>query len=400
VRSGRIAGFSPIGAGYRYGDPCYNRADFAQPFQCANDLHRPSGARLSKQLFPPCRVFRRELAASDVLMPPQTPEHVGDSTLLGPATGCKLTIWFSQPLSVRPICFKNQSQLSLLYWSSSRYHYCLFHILDPDSACVIFTRRQGPRCAAITESTGWTRAVTRIGPYQLANPVIILAPMAWRHRPALSHQLCRRLACGPGGLGNGHQRCALMDIARNFAQRLASLPEATRSVRRSPGATPQMMAQAARHERTLGARYRYHYGSSRRKGSGNKAAGSALSATKKLDAEIPRRRVNAVQPASHAEDPYRLVCAEPAQRLQILPESRGKLAFRPFAVHWPHPQSALYREPNTDSIAEIKQAIGTLPVFLPIGGYRFPAEKALAVLKHTGAMPHDGRVAQGEPGSQ
>mgnify|MGYP003631064413 FL=1 len=234
------------------------------------------------------------------------------------------------------------------------------------------------------------QAVTRIGPYQLANPVI-LAPMAGVTDLPF-RQLCRRL-----GAGLVVSEMVTSDVrlwnSRKSRQRLDHTGEGEPRSVQIAGGDAQMMAEAARMNEQLGAQIiDINMGCPAKKVC-NKAAGSALMRDEKLVAEILDAVVNAVSL------PVTLKIrtgwgAEQRNGLQIarIAEQAGIQAL---AVHGRTRNQLYTGDAEYDSIAEIKQAIG-IPVFA--NGDIDSPQKALAVLKHTGAdAVMIGRAAQGRP---
>ncbi|MEH6499911.1 MAG: tRNA dihydrouridine synthase DusB [Pseudoalteromonas distincta] len=232
--------------------------------------------------------------------------------------------------------------------------------------------------------------MTRIGPYQLANPVI-LAPMAGVTDLPF-RQLCRRL-----GAGLVVSEMVTSDVrlwnSRKSRQRLDHTGEGEPRSVQIAGGDAQMMAEAARMNEQLGAQIiDINMGCPAKKVC-NKAAGSALMRDEKLVAEILDAVVNAVSL------PVTLKirtgwCAEQRNGLQIarIAEQAGIQAL---AVHGRTRNQLYTGDAEYDSIAEIKQAIG-IPVFA--NGDIDSPQKALAVLKHTGAdAVMIGRAAQGRP---
>lgn len=234
------------------------------------------------------------------------------------------------------------------------------------------------------------QAVTRIGNYQLASPVI-LAPMAGVTDLPF-RQLCRRL-----GAGLVVSEMVTSDVrlwnSRKSRQRLDHTGESEPRSVQIAGGDAEMMAEAARMNEQLGAQIiDINMGCPAKKVC-NKAAGSALMRDEKLVSEILEAVVNAVNL------PVTLKirtgwCAEQRNGLQIarIAEASGIQAL---AVHG-RTRTQLYTgEAEYDSIAAIKQAIG-IPVFA--NGDIDSPQKALAVLQHTGAdAVMIGRAAQGRP---
>ncbi|WOD12267.1 tRNA dihydrouridine synthase DusB [Pseudomonas sp. NyZ704] len=234
------------------------------------------------------------------------------------------------------------------------------------------------------------QAVTRIGTYQLASPVI-LAPMAGVTDLPF-RQLCRRL-----GAGLVVSEMVTSDVrlwnSRKSRQRLDHTGESEPRSVQIAGGDAEMMAEAARMNEQLGAQIiDINMGCPAKKVC-NKAAGSALMRDEKLVGEILEAVVNAVNL------PVTLKirtgwCAEKRNGLQIarIAEASGIQAL---AVHG-RTRTQLYTgEAEYDSIAAIKQAIG-IPVFA--NGDIDSPQKALAVLQHTGAdAVMIGRAAQGRP---
>lgn len=234
------------------------------------------------------------------------------------------------------------------------------------------------------------QAVTRIGNYQLASPVI-LAPMAGVTDLPF-RQLCRRL-----GAGLVVSEMVTSDVrlwnSRKSRQRLDHTGESEPRSVQIAGGDADMMAEAARMNEQLGAQIiDINMGCPAKKVC-NKAAGSALMRDEKLVAEILEAVVNAV------DLPVTLKirtgwCEQQRNGLQIakIAEASGIQAL---AVHG-RTRTQLYTgEAEYDSIAAIKQAIG-IPVFA--NGDIDSPQKALAVLRHTGAdAVMIGRAAQGRP---
>ncbi|WP_022961347.1 tRNA dihydrouridine synthase DusB [Halopseudomonas pelagia] len=234
------------------------------------------------------------------------------------------------------------------------------------------------------------QAVTRIGPYQLANPVI-LAPMAGVTDLPF-RQLCRRL-----GAGLVVSEMVTSDVrlwnSRKSRQRLDHTGESEPRSVQIAGADAEMMAEAARMNEQLGAQIiDINMGCPAKKVC-NKAAGSALMRDEKLVGEILEAVVKAVNL------PVTLKirtgwCEQQRNGLQIakIAEAAGIQAL---AVHG-RTRTQLYTgHAEYDSIAAIKQAID-IPVFA--NGDIDSPQKALAVLKHTGAdAVMIGRAAQGRP---
>ncbi|PCC97661.1 tRNA dihydrouridine synthase DusB [Halopseudomonas pelagia] len=234
------------------------------------------------------------------------------------------------------------------------------------------------------------QAVTRIGTYQLASPVI-LAPMAGVTDLPF-RQLCRRL-----GAGLVVSEMVTSDVrlwnSRKSRQRLDHTGESEPRSVQIAGGDAEMMAEAARMNEQLGAQIiDINMGCPAKKVC-NKAAGSALMRDEKLVGEILEAVVNAVNL------PVTLKirtgwCAEQRNGLQIarIAEASGIQAL---AVHG-RTRTQLYTgAAEYDSIAAIKQAIG-IPVFA--NGDIDSPQKALAVLQHTGAdAVMIGRAAQGRP---
>ncbi|WP_339843299.1 tRNA dihydrouridine synthase DusB [uncultured Halopseudomonas sp.] len=234
------------------------------------------------------------------------------------------------------------------------------------------------------------QSVIRIGPYQLANQVI-LAPMAGVTDLPF-RQLCRKL-----GAGLVVSEMVTSDIrlwnSRKSRNRLDhSGEDEPRSVQIA-GGEPLMMAEAARMNQQLGAQIiDINMGCPAKKVC-NKAAGSALMRDEKLVAEILEAVVGAV------DLPVTLKirtgwCSESRNGLNIarIAEESGIQAL---AVHG-RTRNQLYTGcAEYDTIAAIKQQAG-IPIFAN-GDINSP-EKALAVLRHTGAdAVMIGRAAQGRP---
>tara|TARA_R110000824_G_scaffold37545_6_gene115242 strand:+ start:10160 stop:11095 length:936 start_codon:yes stop_codon:yes gene_type:complete len=205
-------------------------------------------------------------------------------------------------------------------------------------------------------------------------------------------QLCRRL-----GAGLVVSEMVTSDVrlwnSRKSRQRLDHTGEGEPRSVQIAGGDAQMMAEAARMNEQLGAQIiDINMGCPAKKVC-NKAAGSALMRDEKLVAEILDAVVNAVSL------PVTLKirtgwCAEQRNGLQIarIAEQAGIQAL---AVHGRTRNQLYTGDAEYDSIAEIKQAIG-IPVFA--NGDIDSPQKALAVLKHTGAdAVMIGRAAQGRP---
>ena len=234
------------------------------------------------------------------------------------------------------------------------------------------------------------QAVTRIGPYQLANPVI-LAPMAGVTDLPF-RRLCRRL-----GAGLVVSEMVTSDVrlwnSRKSRQRLDHTGESEPRSVQIAGGDAEMMAEAARMNEQLGAQIiDINMGCPAKKVC-NKAAGSALMRDEKLVAEILEAVVGAVSL------PVTLKirtgwCAERRNGLQIarIAEQSGIQAL---AVHG-RTRTQLYTgEAEYDTIAAIKKAI-SIPVFA--NGDIDSPHKAQSVLRHTGAdAVMIGRAAQGRP---
>lgn len=234
------------------------------------------------------------------------------------------------------------------------------------------------------------QAVTRIGTYQLASPVI-LAPMAGVTDLPF-RRLCRRL-----GAGLVVSEMVTSDVrlwnSRKSRQRLDHTGESEPRSVQIAGGDADMMAEAARMNEQLGAQIiDINMGCPAKKVC-NKAAGSALMRDEKLVGEILEAVVNAVNL------PVTLKirtgwCEQQRNGLQIarIAEDSGIQAL---AVHG-RTRTQLYTgNAEYDSIAAIKQAIG-IPVFA--NGDIDSPQKALAVLQHTGAdAVMIGRAAQGRP---
>ncbi|MFN3581588.1 MAG: tRNA dihydrouridine synthase DusB [Pseudomonas sp.] len=233
-------------------------------------------------------------------------------------------------------------------------------------------------------------AVTRIGPYTLANRVI-LAPMAGVTDLPF-RRLCRRL-----GAGLVVSEMVTADTrlwnSRKSRQRLDHTGENEPRSVQIAGGDALMMADAARCNEQLGAQIiDINMGCPAKKVC-NKAAGSALMRDEKLVAEI----LEAVVAAVNLPVTLKIRtgwCAEQRNGLQIarIAEQSGIQAL---AVHG-RTRTQLYTgSAEYDSIALIKQNL-TIPVFA--NGDIDSPEKAKAVLDYTGAdAVMIGRAAQGKP---
>ncbi|HDZ57003.1 MAG TPA: tRNA dihydrouridine synthase DusB [Pseudomonas xinjiangensis] len=233
-------------------------------------------------------------------------------------------------------------------------------------------------------------AVISIGPYQLANRVI-LAPMAGvTDRPF--RQLCRRLGAGLVVSEMVTSDTSLWNT-RKSRQRLDHSGEVEPKSIQIAGGDPQMMAEAARMNEDLGAQIiDINMGCPAKKVC-NKAAGSALLRDEILVAEILEAVVSAVSlPVTlkirtgwHPDNRNGLQIARIAEQSGI----------QALAVHG-RTRADLYKgEAEYDTIAAIKQAI-SIPVFAN-GDIDSPT-KARQVLEHTGAdAVMIGRAAQGRP---
>ncbi|GGD00256.1 tRNA dihydrouridine synthase DusB [Halopseudomonas salina] len=234
------------------------------------------------------------------------------------------------------------------------------------------------------------QSVIRIGPYQLANQVI-LAPMAGVTDLPF-RQLCRKL-----GAGLVVSEMVTSDVrlwnSRKSRNRLDhSGEDEPRSVQIA-GSEPLMMAEAARMNQQLGAQIiDINMGCPAKKVC-NKAAGSALMRDEKLVAEILEAVVEAV------DMPVTLKirtgwCTQSRNGLNIarIAEESGIQAL---AVHG-RTRNQLYTGcAEYDTIAAIKQQAG-IPIFA--NGDIDSPQKALQVLRHTGAdAVMIGRAAQGRP---
>lgn len=232
--------------------------------------------------------------------------------------------------------------------------------------------------------------VIRIGPYPLANKVI-LAPMAGVTDLPF-RQLCRKL-----GAGLVVSEMVTSDVrlwnSRKSRSRLDHTGEQEPRSVQIAGGDPQMMAEAARMNEQLGAQIiDINMGCPAKKVC-NKAAGSALMRDERLVADILAAVVSAVNL------PVTLKirtgwCDEQRNGLTIarIAEDSGIQAL---AVHG-RTRTQLYTgHAEYDTIAEIKQQAG-IPVFA--NGDIDSPQKARAVLEHTGAdAVMIGRAAQGRP---
>ncbi|WP_372240212.1 tRNA dihydrouridine synthase DusB [Pseudomonas sp. gcc21] len=229
-----------------------------------------------------------------------------------------------------------------------------------------------------------------IGPYQLANRVI-LAPMAGvTDRPF--RQLCRRLGAGLVVSEMVTSDTRLWN-SRKSRQRLDHAGEAEPRSVQIAGGDPEMMADAARQNEQMGAQILDINMGCPAKKVCNKAAGSALLRDERLVADILEAVVGAVS------IPVTLKIRtgwHPDHRNGVeiarIAEQSGICAL---AVHG-RTRSDLYRgEAEYDTIAAIKQAI-SIPVFAN-GDIDSPV-KARQVLDYTGAdAVMIGRAAQGRP---
>ncbi len=229
-----------------------------------------------------------------------------------------------------------------------------------------------------------------IGPYQLANRVI-LAPMAGvTDRPF--RQLCRRLGAGLVVSEMVTSDTRLWNT-RKSRQRLDHAGEAEPRSVQIAGGDPQMMAEAARMNQALGAQILDINMGCPAKKVCNKAAGSALLQDEALVAEILDTVVRAVDiPVTlkirtgwHPDHRNGVVIARIAEQAGI----------QALAVHG-RTRSDLYQgHAEYDTIAAIKQAV-SIPIFA--NGDIDSPEKARQVLEHTGAdAVMIGRAAQGRP---
>lgn len=234
------------------------------------------------------------------------------------------------------------------------------------------------------------QSVIRIGPYQLANQVI-LAPMAGVTDLPF-RQLCRKL-----GAGLVVSEMVTSDVrlwnSRKSRNRLDHSGENEPRSVQIAGGEPSMMAEAARMNQQLGAQIiDINMGCPAKKVC-NKAAGSALMRDEKLVAEILEAVVKAV------DLPVTLKirtgwCAQSRNGLSIarIAEESGIQAL---AVHG-RTRNQLYTGcAEYDTIAAIKQQAG-IPIFA--NGDIDSPQKALQVLRETGAdAVMIGRAAQGRP---
>lgn len=233
-------------------------------------------------------------------------------------------------------------------------------------------------------------AVISIGPYQLANPVI-LAPMAGvTDRPF--RQLCRQLGAGLVVSEMVTSDIRLWD-SRKSRQRLAHDSEAEPRSVQIAGADPQMMAEAARMNQQLGAQIiDINMGCPAKKVC-NKAAGSALMRDEQLVARILDAVVAAV------DIPVTLKIRtgwnpeqRNAPRIARIAEDSGIQAL---AVHGRTRADLYTGQAEYDTIAEVRQQI-RIPLFA--NGDIDSPHKARQVLAHTGAdAVMIGRAAQGRP---
>lgn len=233
-------------------------------------------------------------------------------------------------------------------------------------------------------------AVIRIGPYQLANQVI-LAPMAGVTDLPF-RQLCRKLGAGLVVSEMVTSDVRLWNSRKSRSRLDHSGENEPRSVQIA-GGDPQMMAEAARMNEALGAQIiDINMGCPAKKVC-NKAAGSALMRDETLVGEILEAVVDAVNL------PVTLKirtgwCHEQRNALTIarIAEESGVQAL---AVHG-RTRNQLYTGcAEYDTIAAVKQQI-RIPVFA--NGDIDSPQKAMQVLRHTGAdAVMIGRAAQGRP---
>ncbi|TVP87799.1 MAG: tRNA dihydrouridine synthase DusB [Pseudomonadaceae bacterium] len=233
-------------------------------------------------------------------------------------------------------------------------------------------------------------AVISIGPYQLANPVI-LAPMAGvTDRPF--RQLCRQQ-----GAGLVVSEMVTSDVrlwnTRKSRQRLAHDSEAAPRSVQIAGGDPQMMAEAARMNQQLGAQIiDINMGCPAKKVC-NKAAGSALLRDEQLVGEILDAVVAAV------DIPVTLKIRTGWDREQRNGPRIARIAedcgIQALAVHGRTKADLYMGAAEYDTIAEIRQQI-RIPLFA--NGDIDSPEKARHVLDYTGAdAVMIGRAAQGRP---
>ncbi len=234
------------------------------------------------------------------------------------------------------------------------------------------------------------QALISIGPYQLANRVI-LAPMAGVTDLPF-RQLCRRLGAGLVVSEMVTSDTRLWNT-RKSRSRLDHQDEAEPRAVQIAGGDPQMMAEAARMNQQLGAQIiDINMGCPAKKVC-NKAAGSALLQDEALVGKILDAVVGAVDlPVTlkirtgwHPEHRNGVRIARVAEQAGI----------QALAVHG-RTRSDMFRgDAEYDTIAEIKQAVH-IPVFA--NGDIDSPEKARRVLEHTGAdAVMIGRAAQGRP---
>ncbi|MFO7704891.1 MAG: tRNA dihydrouridine synthase DusB [Halopseudomonas sp.] len=234
------------------------------------------------------------------------------------------------------------------------------------------------------------QAVTRIGIYQLANPVI-LAPMAGVTDLPF-RQLCRRL-----GAGLVVSEMVTSDVrlwnSRKSRQRLDHTGESEPRSVQIAGADAEMMAEAARMNEQLGAQIiDINMGCPAKKVC-SKAAGSALMRDEKLVGEILEAVVNAVNLPVTLK--IRTGWSEQQRNGLQIAKIAEQSGIQALAVHGRTRNQLYTGEAEYDSIAAIKQAID-IPVFA--NGDIDSPQKALAVLRHTGAdAVMIGRAAQGRP---
>jgi len=232
--------------------------------------------------------------------------------------------------------------------------------------------------------------VISIGPYQLANRVI-LAPMAGVTDQPF-RQLCRRLGAGLVVSEMVTSDTRLWNSRKSRLRLQHDGEPEPRSVQIA-GGDPEMMAEAARMNAQLGAQIiDINMGCPAKKVC-NKAAGSALLRDEPLVAAICAAVVQAVDIPVTLKirtgwDPEN----RNALRIARIAEDSGIQAL---AVHG-RTRSELYTgHAEYDTIAAVKQSI-SIPVFA--NGDIDSPQKAAEVLQHTGAdAVMIGRAAQGRP---
>ena len=230
----------------------------------------------------------------------------------------------------------------------------------------------------------------QIGPYTLTNAVA-LAPMAGVTDLPF-RQLCARLGAGlvVSEMVNSNPRLRNTDKTRLRTRHDAEIEP--RSVQIA-GNDPQQMAAAARYNVALGAQViDINMGCPAKKVC-RKAAGSALLADEPLVRDILRAVVAAVQvPVTLKIRTGPSPQARNGVSIARIAEDAG---IRMITVHGRTRACAFRGSAEYDTIADIVAAVD-IPVFA--NGDIESAEKAVAVLRHTGAAGvMVGRAAQGRP---